>query len=274
MTGPRCSWHGAQMTDLTDDETALVDAFFQRFAAPRRRAHPRIAARLVDAEHQMISTPGGAVCTWRLPGPAPVLLVHGWEDDNSLWQNLIEAIDFVGRGVVAFDLPGHGYSEGASLTMDLGAAAVRAVAQAMGPFEAVVTHSFGGPACALALAEGLAMARAVLIAPPMALELSIARNVARVGAGPNVAAAIAARIAAQSPGGLAHYDMRRSAPAMTARALFVHSLDDPETDAQNSRTLADLWPDAQLLLTDGMGHRAIAMDASIIARIVEFLEAA
>jgi pimeloyl-ACP methyl ester carboxylesterase len=262
------------MTDLTEHEAALIDAFFMRFGTPKRRARPRIAARLVDTEHQMIATPGGAVAAWRLPGPAPVLLVHGWEDDNSLWQNLIEAIDFVGRGVVAFDLPGHGYSEGATLNMDLGAAAVRAVADAMGPFDAVVTHSFGGPASVLALEGGLAIARAVLIAPPMALELSIARNVARVGAGPHVAAAIAARIAAQSPNGLAYYDMRRSAPAMRARALFVHSIDDPETDFQNSRTLADLWPDAQLLLTDGMGHRAIAMDASIIARIVEFLEAA
>lgn len=261
------------MSELTAEEAELVETFFARFGAPKRRVRPRIAERLAQADHQMVPTPAGAVATWRLPGPDPVLLVHGWEDDNSLWQNMIVALDMIGRGVVAFDLPAHGYSQGDTLNMDLGAAAVRAVCDALGPFCAIVTHSFGGPASALAMEAGLNIPRAVLIAPPMAMGLSIDRNVARVGAGAQVAKAIRARVAARMPQPLEHYDMRRTAPAMTARALFVHSLDDAEADAQNSRTLADLWPGAELLLTDGMGHRAIAMDESIILRVLDFLEA-
>ncbi|MBK6704399.1 MAG: hypothetical protein IPG56_12060 [Caulobacteraceae bacterium] len=40
------------------------------------------------------------------------MLVHGWQDDNSLWSPLISALGEIGIASVAFDLPGHGFSEG------------------------------------------------------------------------------------------------------------------------------------------------------------------
>ncbi|MFZ4603841.1 MAG: hypothetical protein ACOYM8_15465, partial [Caulobacterales bacterium] len=69
------------MSELSDDVQAFLDAT----GKPRRRARPRMANALVDAEHAIVE----GVATWRTgPGPA-VLLVHGWEDDNSLWDPLI-----------------------------------------------------------------------------------------------------------------------------------------------------------------------------------------
>ena len=54
----------------------------------------------------------GDLCSWRLGSGPAVMLVHGWQDDNSLWSPLIDELDRRGRALVAFDLPGHGASGG------------------------------------------------------------------------------------------------------------------------------------------------------------------
>lgn len=41
----------------------------------------------------------------------PVLLLHGWPDDRSMWRNQIDALSRAGHRVVAIDWIGHGDSE-------------------------------------------------------------------------------------------------------------------------------------------------------------------
>ena len=71
-----------------------------------------------------------------------MLLVHGWEDDNSLWTPLIDALIARDRALVVFDLPAHGYSEGEWGLGPQAADGIAAVAAALGPIDAVVAHSF------------------------------------------------------------------------------------------------------------------------------------
>ena len=89
-----------------------VQAFLREYAVPKRLRDARIADRLSTVEPEVVPTRWGALTAWRLGfGPA-VLLVHGWEDDNSLWSPMIDELDRRGRALVAFDLPGHGASGG------------------------------------------------------------------------------------------------------------------------------------------------------------------
>ncbi|MDX2235582.1 MAG: alpha/beta hydrolase, partial [Hyphomonadaceae bacterium] len=67
------------------------------------------------------------------------------------------------------------------------------------------------------------------------------------------------------------FDLRRAAPAMTARALILHSYDDDACDYAGAQALADVWPGAELLITDGLGHRMICQTPAIVDRIVEFV---
>jgi pimeloyl-ACP methyl ester carboxylesterase len=48
-------------------------------------------------------------------------------------------------------------------------------------------------------------------------------------------------------------------------------MDDDQALYEEVVTLADLWPGAELVLTDGMGHRNLTQDPSIVQRIAEFL---
>jgi pimeloyl-ACP methyl ester carboxylesterase len=261
------------MSDLSPDEIqAEAEALVDRLLTPKRRVRPRLAEPLRDADDMQVETPFGPVMAWRLgKGPA-VLLVHGWDDDNCLWGPLIDKFVDMRRAVVVLDLPGHGFSPAEDPSPIAAAAAVRAVAAALGPVDAIVSHSFGCPASILAMADGLAIGRAALIATPKFKSGHFWTRLEGMGISPDVierakiihAARIAERPAAP--------DIEEAAGRMTAKALLVHSLDDEECPPANSRALKAAWPGAKLALTDGLGHRLVAQDPATLDRIVNFIE--
>lgn len=255
-----------------DDLDAAAHRLIVEMALIRRRKAPRIAPALVDAEHAMTATRMGAVATWRTaPGPA-VLLVHGWEDDNSLWQPLLGALTEAMIPAVAIDLPGHGYSEGDRLDLITGGGALADVIAGCGPIRAIVTHSFGGPLLVEAF-EHHATPRSpcVLIAPPLSQLEQYHRVCGRYGVPEPVVARAIALMDAATGRPIAQNDLRRAAPGMSAPALFVHSDDDAQCPVEASRALAALWPDGRALILDGLGHREIARDRDVAAHIVAFL---
>jgi pimeloyl-ACP methyl ester carboxylesterase len=261
------------MSDLSPDEVqAEAEALLERMTVPKRRVRPRLAEALRDAEDREIETPFGGVMAWRLgKGPA-TLLVHGWEDDNCLWGALADKFREIGRAVVALDLPGHGFSPATDPSIASATAAVRAVADAMGPIDSIVAHSFGCPVSIVAMADGLAVSRAALIATTSFKAGDRWERAERRGVPPEVVARAASIQAERESASAVKYDLEKIVETMTAKALFVHSLDDEDCSPDNSQTLKRLWPGAKLALTDGLGHRLIAQDSATLDRVVNFIE--
>ncbi len=262
--------------DLDMEARRVLDAL-----QPRRRARPRLAEPLREAVDREVATPFGPVMAWRLDpwgssATAPAtLLVHGWEDDNCLWAPLIDACIEVGRPIVALDLPGHGFSLAEDCSIGRAAAAIRAVAETMGPIDSVVGHSFGCPALTRALADGLGARRAVLIATPLPSAKATGSGWVRAQEALGVSDAALERakaMAVEREAIFPPFDYPVLAAAMTAKALFIHSIDDEDCTPDSSRTLADAWPGAGLMWVDGLGHRRLAQDPATLQRVVEFLE--
>jgi pimeloyl-ACP methyl ester carboxylesterase len=239
-------------------------------ASPRRRARPRVARPLADAEAFQIDAGFGEVAAWKLGEGAPaVLFVHGWEDDNSLWGPALEAFTAWGRPVIAFDLPGHGFSPSQDASIKSVGSAIVEIARQLGPVTGVVGHSYGCGAIIHALSHGLAVDRACLIATPV----------------PRTTPRRPLQIEDADPAVLARAEEIRQANALqqTARIeeaiatmattmLAIHSLDDEQCLFAKSERLVGLWPNAELLPVDGLGHRFIAQDRDVIDRVVAFVE--
>lgn len=252
------------MTDAAEDIDAQARELIERMRTPRRRVHPRLAEPLREAEDMEVAFSGGSVMAWRLGAGPAVLLVHGWEDDNALWTPMIERLAYDGRAVVAMDLPGHGYSRSEAGGFEPAAEAVRAVAAAAGPVDAVVAHSFGCAVSVIAMRDGLPARSAVMIAGNLPRRQGWYDRARRHG----VPDEVIERVKAMN-GPI--YDLEAVLPSMTARGLYCHSLDDEQCAVEDVELMAGLWPGAQLALTDGLGHRLIAQDAAMVERVAAFV---
>jgi pimeloyl-ACP methyl ester carboxylesterase len=271
-----------------EEETEIAARqLFESMAYARRRPRPRVAEpfRTKDAIDKLVDTAGGGVQAWRIgEGPA-VLLVHGWEDDNSLWAPMIEEFQRFGRACVAFDLPGHGFSPAETVSVQQAGAAILDVVREMGPIESIVAHSFGSPSSMHALVNGLQIDRITMIAPPMhrkpkpnpdgsmpAPQGGPGRRPGYNTAPPEVMARAMELYKEKMGGPREQFDMESAAPNMTIPALLIHSLDDETTSPAGSRALAELWPGAKLELVDGHGHRFVCQDDEVIRTVVNFTE--
>jgi pimeloyl-ACP methyl ester carboxylesterase len=256
----------ASLTDLDREAEAMLARM-----RPRRRAAPRLAAALASVERHDVATPHGRVAAWRIgEGPA-VLMVHGWEDDNSLWEPAIERFAAAGHAVVVLDLPGHGFAEADDANYRVAADAIVAVAAALGPVDALLTHSYGGAVSVAAIEAGLSVRRAVLIAATVPLRMAVINHDLMPPAIRPVHRRAGEIYEARHGRSMALFDFEAAAPCMRAQALFIHSIDD-EYPAANAERLAALWPGARMLLVDGLGHRPVARDRDIIGRALRFIE--
>src|SRR5262249_1618913 len=101
-----------------------------------------------------------------LKTPRTVLLVHGWEGRGSQLAAFVPALLDRGVRVVTFDAPGHGDATLPRASLVEHARAIETIANAFGPFHAIIGHSVGGAATLPATRFGLTAGRLVLLAPP------------------------------------------------------------------------------------------------------------
>ena len=80
------------MNVVPEEFADAVQVFLRANVVPARRAEPRLADCLASVDRTLVPSPQGPVAAWRIGDGPAVLLVHGWEDDNSLWAPLIDAL--------------------------------------------------------------------------------------------------------------------------------------------------------------------------------------
>ncbi|HUP50176.1 MAG TPA: alpha/beta hydrolase [Thermoanaerobaculia bacterium] len=248
---------------------------FELFRTPRRfRVPAREEALLGGAEpFEVRLSPSTSVKAWRWgEGPA-VLLMHGWEGRGSQLAALAGPIAGAGFSAVTFDAPGHGSSSGRTSSLPHFAWALRGVAAAAGEVRAVVAHSLGCAAATLAIRDGMPVERAVFIAPPLHPSDYTRQFGAMFGLPEKVIDGLRARIEERFLRKWEDYSLAEMAPRMSAALLVVHDRHDAETLWTAGARLAELWPGARLLTTEGLGHRRILRDPAVVQTVADFLKA-
>ena len=245
------------------------------FGTPMRSTRIRaLATPLDDATCGVIDVDGHAIATyaWGDPATQPyVLFAHGWSSHGTRFQPWVARLRAAGYAVLAFDQPAHGRSSGTQSHLPEFACTLFAVVRHHGPAAAVIGHSLGGAAVAVALARGLLADRAILIAPaadPVDATLRFGRLL-------RLPERICRRMIARFEAtiGIAFEDLQahRNAPWIGCPALVVHDLEDREVPWHEGERYARLWPDARLVNTRGLGHNRIVDDAGVIATSLAFL---
>lgn len=245
------------------------------FRTPRRfRRPPREEKHLQTGEPlDILLGVDTRIRAWRWGSGPLILLAHGWEGRGSQMGEFVRPLVEAGFSAVTFDAPGHGQSSGSRSSLPHFAWALRGVADAVGEPHAVIAHSLGCAATALAVRDGLPARRLVFVAPPLD-PLEYTRQFgAMLGLDDVVIDGLRRRIEERFLRQWHTYSLAAAAPNMRVPLLVVHDRDDEETLWQGGAQLAALWPEARLITTEGLGHRRVLRDPQVVGAVAQFATA-
>ena len=233
----------------------------------------RVRPRPEGAHPFDVSVPEGVLPGWQLGDGPTVLLVHGWGGRGTDLAVLADHLARTGHRAVAVDLPGHGASPGDLVDLFQLAAAVTAIGRAAGPLHGLVAHSLGSVATLLALADGLAVGRAAVLAPPASLDRAVTRTLRRVGLPPRAEPRLRRRIEARYGRDVwRRLDVVDTAPRVRADVLVVHDVDDREVPVGEGVRVARALR-TEPVLTTGLGHGRVLVDDDVAGRVLTHLDA-
>lgn len=246
-----------------------------------RRAVERAADFMAEARHHRIRASYGCLALHEFRplrgcSAGTVLVIHGWRSRTEYMRALIDGYRDAGFKVVSLDLPGHGGSPGRALDMARAVEAAHLAGQWFGPFAAIVGHSFGGAVTVNATAGSIARFapleanRLVLIAAPNSMPRLFREFGRHVRLGPAGYRAMEARVERVTGTPLRDFDNGKMLARLPVPTLVVHALDDREVPETEARAMASAGDHVRMLWANGLGHRRILSDASVVREAVEF----
>jgi pimeloyl-ACP methyl ester carboxylesterase len=254
-------------------ETAAARAE-RLFLTPPRPRRPAWEVRLLaGAEARPMRVGERRIETWTWGTGPSVLLVHGWGGRGTQLGAFIAPLVAHGFSVVTFDAPGHGAADEGIVTIPEMIEAVHTVAASRGRLAGLVAHSVGALTAAHALHDGVGVDAAVFVGPPTDLYGAAARFTETLGFSRAVRERMRARIAARVGRPWSAFDVTALTSTRPAPLLVVHDRGDAEVPWQQGMAITRAWRGAEMLMTDGLGHRRILRDSDVVAAAVAFVTA-
>lgn len=204
-------------------------------------------------------------------GPT-VVLVHGWAGRAADWRHLAGRLVDAGWRVVVPDLPAHGATGGTRTDLYELGRAVAAVLEHETP-AAVIAHSLGFPMVMRAIEDGATEPEHLIaLAPGRRMEHAVTTFAEQARLRPALARELRGAIERRFGNDVFDVlDVDRVAPSLGSAGLVIHDADDTDVSIEDGRAIADLWPRARFVGTEGLGHRLILRDAAVHELIVEEL---
>jgi pimeloyl-ACP methyl ester carboxylesterase len=241
------------------------------FFTPQRTPPSRRALQVLEqGQQRFLELCGERLALWSWGEGPRVLLVHGWSGYGGQLTSFVAPLVAAGFSVVTFDMPGHGLTSGRQTSLPEMARVIREVGRATGGPHALVAHSFGAAASALALREGLSVKRAVLVAPPADPRKALAFFTRETALPERAAARLRERIHARV-GPLEDYVVPSFVPSLRVPVRIFHDTQDAEVSVEAGEAIARAWPGATLVRTQGLGHHRILHTPAVIAEAVHFI---
>lgn len=224
------------------------------------------------AEREVELRPGLFALVTGEQGPV-VLALHGWRGRPTQFRPLASALLERGCRTIALDGPGHGRSRGEHATPKLYGELLMEVDRIAGPARAVIGHSFGGAALGAALALGFRPARLVVASAPTRVSRIPLEFARAAGLPPRAMQRYLSMLDEGAGRPIAEFDLVATGPRCGVPALLVHDREDAVIPYADAEALASVWPQLQVMTTQGLGHRDILSHAAVIQRIVNFATA-
>lgn len=208
------------------------------------------------------------------PNGKKILIVHGFRSYAAKFEKFVPLLRREGFEVLAFDAPAHGYSEGKLINAYLYKEALQDIEAVHGPFYALLGHSLGGLAAALAFETlpGNQDRKLVLVAPITETSSTIRDFFNMIPVEDSVKKAFDGLISEITGKPMPWLSVSRIVREIKAKILWVHDRQDticPYEDVQP--LLAENLPHIRFLVTENLGHNHIYKEQRVVSEIIQFL---
>jgi pimeloyl-ACP methyl ester carboxylesterase len=201
-----------------------------------------------------------------------ILMCHGWEGYAFNFLALIAAATNAGWDVISFDHLAHGSSGGTKSGLPIALSTLLAVAEHIGPVDILVGHSLGGAAAGWAAAHHkIKVKRLILIAPfydtfqltRSWIKAHLLSDEMRAGLQTELEKGTSMTFDDFMPDALAQH--------VALPTMILHDPKDPITAFKQSRKLASLNTNIQLVPTPDAGHVRVLANPECIEKIITFI---
>lgn len=202
-----------------------------------------------------------------------VLICHGFDSNSYKFERYIQPLCKQGFEVFAFDAPAHGVSTGKTITALLYKDMIVKVNADYGPFSAIMAHSFGGIAVALAIEELEIknLKRLVLIAPATETTRSLNDFCRYLRISERLKQEMEKLIVQIEGQPSSWYSVARIIQLVRIPVLWLHDKADTITPYQDMEHLTKLHlPSVKFIITEGLGHSLYRED-KVSEQILAFI---
>lgn len=220
---------------------------------------------------------GGHISVWQRndieAGRPKVLLTHGWAGDAQQLRPLADTLAAAGFEPLLLDLPAHGRSSGWRSNLLQWVRALFAVTARFGPWDGVVAHSLGALAMSHALARGLPVRRAALVALAPAPAQFLRWFAQAMGTGEGLALRMRGQVEQREGVSLGLFEPAWLGERVGQPTLIVHDRGDVTAPLAGSETLLAGLPAGRMHVTEGLGHRRLLSDPAVMQQVLAHLSA-
>jgi pimeloyl-ACP methyl ester carboxylesterase len=201
-----------------------------------------------------------------------VLLVHGWSGRGTQLVKIADALLEQGFMVYSFDAPAHGKSKGNFSIMPEFIASILELEKKYGPFEYAIGHSLGGMSILNAIKQNLVVKKAVTIGSGDVIQDIIDDFVKKLQLKTEYGLYLKQYFENKFGGTMDDYSAHKAAQMVQIPVLVIHDLNDGDVSVNGAYHIEKHLKHSELLITEGLGHRKIVGDSSVIEAILEFIE--
>lgn len=201
-----------------------------------------------------------------------VLLVHGWSGRGTQLFKIADELLENGYSTVSFDAPAHGKSKGDTTIMSEFIASILEIEKQFGPFEIAIGHSLGGMSVLNAIKDGLKVKKAIIIGSGDIVQDILDEFTFKLGLKKEISIHLRDYFENMYQVKMDDFSAYKAAQKIEIPVLVMHDNDDPEVSVKAGIHIHENLKNGSLFLTEGLGHRKILGNHSVIKKILEFIK--
>lgn len=207
-----------------------------------------------------------------------IVMMHGWNGSGTQFRRFIPELVNAGFTVAVFDAPSHGQNPGRQSDVLQFSDSMVAIQDQIAPVHAVVAHSLGAMSTLLASQRGLMPNQLILLAPHLDVNEMFQSFSEMLQLKPRLKESFKQKVGEKMS---AILNGENAWTLLEAEKMFQHDIlegmlvydqIDEEVPLSHFQFVESLWPQAETLHTEGLGHVRLLKDEQVIQRVVNYLK--